>query len=138
MMLLQFKVKLKDNYHLNIFLDSVELSKKIHKQLGFHLNFTTADLQDIVQKTLGDDIKVNFDISFLYVPVLIPNAGRQIMLVDSIKNSLTLSLDSWSTGGKTDGTHLQLQVDIGSAQKIISPKYLIVAHQTAARIGVPN
>ena len=33
---------------------------------------------------------------------------------------------------------MDYQVDIGCAQKVNSPKYLIAAHQTAARIGVPN
>ena len=33
---------------------------------------------------------------------------------------------------------MEYHVDIGSAQFINSPKHLKVAHQTAARIGVPN
>ena len=49
-----------------------------------------------------------------------------------------LSFDSWITDRKTVDNQLECQVDIGSAQSIDSPKYLIVAHQTAARIGVPN
>ena len=35
--------------------------KKITKQLGFQLTLKTADLQDIIYTTLGDDIKVNFN-----------------------------------------------------------------------------
>ena len=35
--------------------------KKITKQIGFHSTFKTADLQDIIFTTLGDDIKVKFD-----------------------------------------------------------------------------
>ena len=39
--------------------------KKITKQLGFHLTFKFADLQDIIYTTLGDNIKVNF-INYFY------------------------------------------------------------------------
>ena len=56
----------------------------------------------------------------------------------SIKNSSTLLFDIWNTDRKTVDTQLEYRVDIGSAQNNISPKCLIVAHQTAARIGVPN
>ena len=51
---------------------------------------------------------------------------------------ITLSFDSLSTDRKTVDTQLEYQVDIGSAQNINNPKYLIVADQTVARIGVPN
>ena len=44
----------------------------------------------------------------------------------------------WSTDKKTVDTHLEYQVDIGTAQNIKSPKYQIIAPQTASRIGVPN
>ena len=46
-------------------------NKKITKQLGFHQTFKTADLQEIVYKTLGDDIGVDFDNLFLFVPIFI-------------------------------------------------------------------
>ena len=60
------------------------------------------------------------------------------MFNDSIKNSFTLSFESWSTDRKTVDTQLEYQVDVGSAPNFNSPKYLIVAHQTAARKRVPN
>ena len=112
--------------------------EKITKQLGFHLTFKRVDLQDNIYTTLGDDNKVNFDKLILYVLILIPDAQTQIMFNDSIENSFTLSFDSWSSDRKTVGTLLEYQVDIGSAQNINSPKYLLVAHQTAVTIGVPN
>ena len=74
----------------------------------------------------------------LRVPIFIPDAQTQIMFNDSNKNSFTLSFDSWSTDRKTVDTQLEYQIDIGSAQNINSPKNLIKAHQTGARIGVPN
>ena len=60
------------------------------------------------------------------------------MFNDSIKNSFTLSFDSWSTDRKTVETQLEYQVDIGSAQNITSPNFLIAVRQTAARIGASN
>ena len=60
------------------------------------------------------------------------------MFNESIKNSFTLSFDSWTTDRKIANTGSEYQVDIGSAANINSPKYLIVAHQTAARSGAAN
>ena len=60
------------------------------------------------------------------------------MINDSIENSFTLSFDFWSTDKKIVHTQLEYQVDVGSAQNISSPKYLILAHQTAVRIGTPK
>ena len=75
--------------------------KKITKQSGFHLTFKTADLQDIIYTTLGENIKVNFDKLFLFVPILLPDAQTQITFIDSIKD---LSFDFWSTDRKTVDT----------------------------------
>ena len=97
-----------------------------------------ADLQDIVYTTLGDNTKVNFDNIFSFVPIYIPDAQTQIMFIVCIKESFTISFDPWSTDRKTVDTQLDYQVDVGSAQSIISPKYLIAVHQVPARIGVPN
>ena len=49
-----------------------------------------------------------------------------------------MSFDSWSTDKKTVDIQLENQVNNGSAHEITSPKFLIAAHQTVARIGVPN
>ena len=49
-----------------------------------------------------------------------------------------MSFDSWFTDRKTVDTQLEYQGIIGSAQNNDSPKYLIVAHQPAASVGVPN
>ena len=59
-------------------------------------------------------------------------------LIILFKKSFTFVFDSWSTDRKRVDTQLKHQVDIGKAQKINIPKYLIVANQTTARIGVPN
>ena len=96
----------------------------------------TADLQDIVYTTLGDNIKVNFTKLFLFVPRFIPDAQTQAMFNYSIKNSFTLSFDHWTSDRKTVDTQLEYQIDIGSAQNVNSPKYLIAVHQTADRTGL--
>ena len=98
----------------------------------------TVDLQDIIYTTLGDDIKVNFNKVFLFVPIFIPDAQTQTMFNDSIRDSFTLSFDHSTSDRETVDTQLECQVDIGSAQNINSPKYLIAVHQTADRIEVPN
>ena len=67
-----------------------------------------------------------------------PDPQTQEMFNDSIKNSFTWFFDSWTSDRKTVDTQLESQVDIGSAQNTNSSKYLMVAQQTAARIGVPN
>ena len=81
-------------------MDFVKLFKKITKQLGFYQTLKTADLQDIIYTTPGDNIKVNFDRLFLFVSKLLPDAQTQIMFNDSIKDSFTLSFDSWITDEK--------------------------------------
>ena len=77
-------------------------------------------------------------IFFLYVSILLSDAQTQIVFNPSNRKTFTFTFDSWSRDGKTFDAHLEYQVDIGSEQKINSPKNLIVAQQTAARIGVPN
>ena len=53
------------------------------------------------------------------------------MFNESNKNNYTITYDSWFTERKqpTDGN--ELQADIGSAQHVNSPKYLIGAFQTS-------
>ena len=45
---------------------------------------------------------------------------------------------SWYTERKISNDGRDIQVDLGGAQHIISPKYLIGVLQTQNRIGVPN
>ena len=67
--------------------------KIISKHLGFNLTLKTVDLQDIMYTTLGDDIKLNFDKFFLFVPRIFPDAQIQTMFNDSNKDSFILSFD---------------------------------------------
>ena len=52
------------------------------------------------------------------------------MFIDSIKDSFTLSFDSWTSDRKVVDTQLEYQIDIGRAQNIIIPKNPIAVHQT--------
>ena len=95
------------------------------------------DLQDIIFTTIADDINVTINNLYLFVPVLIPNSQTQVMFNEAIMNNYTITFDSWYTERKISNAGRELQVDIGSAQQINSPKYLISAFQTNART-TPN
>ena len=47
--------------------------KKMRNQLGFQLTFKTADRQVVIFTKIGDDIKINFDKLFTFVPIIIPD-----------------------------------------------------------------
>ena len=110
--------------------DFWKLFRKITKKLGFHLTFETTDLQDIIYTTCADANNVKTNYFYPYVPIFIPSAETQAMFNESIKYNYTnwVSFDSWCTGRKVVSDELEFQVDIGSAQDINSPKYLVVAH----------
>ena len=132
------KGKFRRQLQLDQIFEFCKTFEKIFEHLGFNLTFKTTDLQDIIYTTQGDKLEINFDNLFLFVSILNPDPHTQKMLNDSVENSFTFSFDSWTSDRKTVDTQLDYQVDMGPAQKINSPKYLTVAHQTAARIGVPN
>ena len=132
------KVKIKGVLPLEHIFGFCKTFQKNTKQLGLNLTLKTVDLQDIIYTTVGDDIKVNFNKFFLFLPIFIPDAQTQAMFNDSIKDSFLLSFDHWTSDRKTVDIQLEYQVEIGSAQNINSPKYLIAVHQTADRIEVSN
>ena len=65
-------------------------------------------------------------------------AETQSMFIESIMNSFSLTYDSWYTDFKVANDGLEFQVDVGSAQNIINPIYLMAAHQSFAKIRVSN
>ena len=111
--------------------------KKITKNLGFHLIFKMTDLQDILITTIADDINVTINSLYLFVPQLVPNTQTQLMFNEATMNNYTNTFDSRYTERTISNDGRELQVDIGSAQNINSPKYLISAFQTNART-TPN
>ena len=112
---------------------------KITKNLGYHITFKTADLQDIHLTTIATDVNVTINNLCLYVPIVIPNAQTQVMFNESIKNNYTIIFDSWYTECKTSNDGRELPIDIGgNVLDINSPKYLRGVFQTQNRIAVPN
>ena len=69
------------------------------------------------------------------MPTILPDSTTQVIFIVSIRNSFTISFDSWTADKKFVNKGLEFLVDIGSAHKTNSPKFLIAAHQTLARIG---
>ena len=127
------KGKIKGHLALEHIFGFCKTFKKITKNLGFHLKFKMNDLQDIIFTTLANDINVTINSLYLFVPILIPNTQTQVMFNEVIMNNYTITFDSWYTEHKISNDGRELQVDIGSAQHINSPKYLISAFQTNAR-----
>ena len=132
------KGKIKGQLPLEHIFGFCETFKKLTKNLGFHLTLKTNDLQNIIFTTMATDINVTINSFYLYVPILIPNTETQVMFNESSKNSYTITYDSWYTERKVSPDGKELQVDIGGAQHVNSPKYLIGAFQTADRIAAPN
>ena len=131
------KGKSKGQLPLEHFFGFCKSFKKITKNLGFHIKFRTADLQDIIFTSIGDKINVTKISLYLYVPTLIPNTETQLMFNESIQNNYRIFFDDWYTERRVVSDMIT-QIDIGSAQSVNSPKYLITAHQTAARLNAPN
>ena len=98
----------------------------------------TTDLQDIIHTTIRDIINIGLNTLYSYVPVLIPDPETPMMFNGSIKNSFTLTSNSWTTNEKVVKTASDYQLDIRFSSDINSPKYVIAVHQTEARTGVPN
>ena len=113
--------------------------KKVAKNLGFRFTFKTADLQDIIYTKIAAATPINVTINslYLFVPFLIPTTETQLMFNESIQNNYRIFFDEWYTERRIVTDQI-FQVDIGSAQSVNSPKYLICAHQTEARSALPN
>ena len=111
--------------------------KKITKNLGFHVIFRTADVQDIIYTSIGDNINVTFNSQYLFVPTYIPDTETQLMCNESIRNNYGIFFDDWFTERRVVSDTIT-QTDIGSAQSANSPNSLIVSHQTAARLNAPD
>ena len=110
--------------------------EKVTKNLGFHLMLKRNDLQDLIYTYMADDIKVTNKIIYLFVPNLIPSVETQLMFDEATQKTYKISFDEWYTERRLVSDLLG-QHDIGSAQQVNSPKYLICAHQAKDRITTP-
>ena len=113
--------------------------KKFTKNLGFRITFKTANLQNIIYKTIADATQINVTINslYLFVPFLIPATETQLMFNESIQNNYRIFFDEWCTERRNVTDQIFL-VDSGSAQSVNSPKYMICGHHTESRSGLPN
>ena len=111
--------------------------KKITKNFGFHIIFRTADLQDIIYTSIADNINVAANSLYLFVPTFTLSTETQLMFNESIQNNYRIFFDDWFTERRVVSDTIT-QIDIGSAQQVNSPKYLIACHQTAARLNAPD
>ena len=109
---------------------------KITYQLEFHITFKTADLQGFACTTLSNDITVTINNLKLFVWTYLSDSGTKLIFNDPIKNSFTLSFDSWTTDSNVVDNGVEFQIDIGSAHKTVGPKNLTAANLSIDRIGV--
>ena len=106
--------------------------RKVTKNLGFHITFETANLQNINFTSIEDGTQnnVTFNRIYLYVQFLIPSTDTQLTFNKPIQNNYRTFFDELYTE-KRIATDQIYQVDIGSAQSVNSRKYLICARQQA-------
>ena len=114
--------------------------KKITKGLGFELDLRTSyRKRDILYTTLDDnDVNVTINSISLFVPQIIPSPETQVIFIETISKTFTLSYESWTTDRKPVDTAREFQVDISSASNINSLFYLIAAHQKTQRPDPAN
>ena len=118
--------KIKGYLYLEDIFGFCKTFKKVTKNLGFHLMLKTNDLQDIIYTSMVEDIKVTINNLYLYVPNLIPSVETQVLFNEATQNNYKISYDEYFTERRLISDMI-VQVDIGSSQKVNSPKYLICA-----------
>ena len=99
--------------------------------------FKTPNLQDILYTNMADDIDVTIKSLYLFVPNLIPSVETQLMFNEATQNNYKISFDEWYTERRIL-SDLIIRHDIGSAQNVFQPEYLICAHQTNLRTTTPD
>ena len=127
------KGKIKRYLYLEDIFGFCKTFKKVTKNLGFHVQFKTNDLQDIIYTSMTDDMNVTINNLYLYVPNLIPSVETQVMFNEATQNNYKISYDEWFTERRIISDTIT-QLDIGSSQNVQIPKFLIGAHQTKDRI----
>ena len=83
------------------------------------------------------DINVTVNNLFLNKPNLKPSVETQLMFNEATRKNYKLFFDECYTERRLISDFL-VQHDIGSAQQVKSPKYLISAHQTSLRTTTPD
>ena len=131
------KGKIKGYLNLEDIFGFCKSLKKVTRNLVFHIMFKTANLQDFIYTYMADDNNVTINSLYLFVPNLIPSVETQLLFIEATQNNYKTSFDEWYTERRII-TDLLIQRDIGSAQNVIQPKYLISAHQRNLRTTTPD
>ena len=82
-------------------------------------------------------IKVTNSKLYLYVSNLTPSVETQVMFNEATQNIYKKSYDEYFTERQVISDQIT-QLDLGSSQQVNSPKYLIGAHHTRARVDTAN
>ena len=131
------KGKIKGYLYLEDIVGFCKTFKKVTKNLSFHLTFKTNDPQNIIYSSMADDINVNIDNLYLFVPNLLPSVQTQVMFNAATQNNYKIFFDEWFTERRVMSDTIT-QLDIGTSQHVNSSKYLIGAHQTRIRAETAN
>ena len=86
---------------------------------------------------MEDDINKIINTLYLFVPNLIPSAETQLMFNEATQNNCKISFDEKYTERRVISDMI-VQHDIGSAQQVNAPIYLICAHQIKEGIDGAN
>ena len=83
---------------------------------------------------MADDIYVTLNNLYLSIPNLKPRVETQLMFNEATQNILNMSYGEYYTERRLTSDMI-VQVDIGSAQQVTSPRFLICAHQTKVELN---
>ena len=86
---------------------------------------------------MADDIYVTNNNLYLFVPNSIPSVETQLMFKEATQNNYKMAYDEYYTERRIISDMI-VQVYMGTAQQVNSPKYLISAHQMKDRINTRN
>ena len=84
-----------------------------------------------------DDKNVTTNSLYLFIPNLKPSVETELMFNEAIQNNCKISYDEYYTERRLRSDMI-VQVDIGLARQVNSPRYLICAHQMKERKDSPN
>ena len=87
------KGKMKGFLYLEDIFGFCKTFKKVTKKLGFVITFETANLQDIINTSMADDLNVTINSLYLYIPKLIPSVETQLKFNETTQNIYKTSFD---------------------------------------------
>ena len=97
----------------------------------------TNDLQGIKETSMDGAVNVTIIKLHLYISNLIPSVETQIVFNEATQYIYKISYDEFYTERRVISDMI-VQHDIGSAQQVNSPNFLICTHQTKDRTSAPD